>query len=91
MPPIPPYVSTVPTPGSLKRYSNMPINRGCLIPFSEEGDKCEVLLPLMEGNTWEVVGLTCDDRGIPNDLKTKVEITESWSKKLPNMGAGRPP
>lgn len=60
------------------KYANKP---GMLNSISEEGDKCEVLLPLMEGNTWEVVGLTCDNNGIPNDLKTKVEITTSMVEK----------
>ncbi|MDZ5724932.1 methyltetrahydrofolate cobalamin methyltransferase [Acetobacterium sp. K1/6] len=60
------------------KYANKP---GMLNSISEEGDKCEVLLPLLEGNTWEVVGLTCDDRGIPNDVKTKVDITKILVEK----------
>lgn len=65
------------------KYANKP---GMLNSISEEGDKCEVLLPLMEGNTWEVVGLTCDDRGIPNDLQTKVEITKIMVEKAAKYG-----
>jgi len=60
------------------KYANKP---GMLNSISEEGDKCEVLLPLMEGNTWEVVGLTCDNNGIPCDLETKVAITRSIVEK----------
>ena len=47
------------------KYAQKP---GMINSISEEGDKCEVLLPLLEGNSWEVVGLTCDNNGIPNDL-----------------------
>lgn len=56
------------------KYVNKP---GMINSISEEGDKCEVLLPLLEGNTWEVVALTCDNNGIPNNLESKVDITKS--------------
>lgn len=65
------------------KYANKP---GLLNSISEEGDKCEVLLPLMEGNTWEVVGLTCDNRGIPNDVQTKVDITKIMVEKAAKYG-----
>jgi 5-methyltetrahydrofolate--homocysteine methyltransferase len=65
------------------KYANKP---GMLNSISEEGDKCEVLLPLMEGNTWEVVGLTCDNNGIPTDLQTKVNITKSMVEKAAKYG-----
>lgn len=65
------------------KYANKP---GMLNSISEEGDKCEILLPLMEGNTWEVVGLTCDNNGIPTDLQTKVAITKSMVEKAAKYG-----
>lgn len=65
------------------KYANKP---GMLNSISEEGNKCEVLLPLLEGNTWEVVGLTCDDRGIPNDVQTKVDITKIMVEKAAKYG-----
>ncbi|WP_296561636.1 methyltetrahydrofolate cobalamin methyltransferase [uncultured Acetobacterium sp.] len=65
------------------KYANKP---GMINSISEEGDKCEVLLPLMEGNTWEVVGLTCDDRGIPSDVQTKVDITKIMVEKAAKYG-----
>lgn len=60
------------------KYANKP---GMINSISEEGDKCEILLPLMEGNTWEVVGLTCDNNGIPCDLETKLRITKRMVEK----------
>lgn len=65
------------------KYVNKP---GMLNSISEEGDKCEILLPLMEGNAWEVVGLTCDNNGIPNDLETKLKITKSMVEKAEKYG-----
>ncbi len=68
---------------SVFKYANKP---GMLNSISEEGEKCEILLPLLEGNTWEVVGLTCDNNGIPCDVKTKVDITKSMVEKAAKYG-----
>ncbi|MEA4807427.1 methyltetrahydrofolate cobalamin methyltransferase [Acetobacterium wieringae] len=65
------------------KYTNKP---GMINSISEEGDKCEVLLPLMEGNSWEVVGLTCDNEGIPTDLQKKLSITTSMVEKAAKFG-----
>ncbi|WP_373485584.1 methyltetrahydrofolate cobalamin methyltransferase [Acetobacterium malicum] len=65
------------------KYANKP---GMLNSISEEGDKCAILLPLMEGNSWEVVGLTCDNKGIPNDVETKVAITRTMVEKAAHYG-----
>lgn len=65
------------------KYANKP---GMLNSISEEGDKCEILLPLMAGNSWEVVGLTCDNKGIPNDVETKVAITRTMVEKAAQYG-----
>ncbi|AWW26188.1 methyltetrahydrofolate cobalamin methyltransferase [Acetobacterium sp. KB-1] len=65
------------------QYANKP---GLLNSISEEGDKCAVLLPLLAGNSWEVVGLTCDNNGIPCDLETKLKITVSMVEKADKFG-----
>ncbi|WP_373483251.1 methyltetrahydrofolate cobalamin methyltransferase [Acetobacterium sp.] len=65
------------------QYANKP---GLLNSISEEGDKCAVLLPLLAGNSWEVVGLTCDNNGIPCDLDTKLKITRSMVEKADKFG-----
>ncbi|MBI4858527.1 MAG: methyltetrahydrofolate cobalamin methyltransferase [Acetobacterium woodii] len=65
------------------KYANKP---GLINSISEEGDKCEVLLPLLEGNTWGVVALTCDNKGIPNDVETKIKITKSMVEKAAKFG-----
>ena len=65
------------------KYANKP---GLINSISEEGDKCEVLLPLLEGNSWQVVGLTCDNKGIPNDVETKLAITRIMVEKAAKYG-----
>ena len=47
---------------------------GIINSVSLEGKKCEILYPLLQGNAWEIVALTCDDKGIPSDAGTKVKL-----------------
>lgn len=47
---------------------------GIINSVSGEGDKCEVIFPLLRENDWLVIALTCDGKGIPSDAKRKVEI-----------------
>lgn len=65
------------------KYAKQP---GLLNSISGEGDKCDVLLPLLAGTAWEIVGLTCDDHGIPKDVETKVKITEIMVEKAAKYG-----
>ncbi len=54
---------------------------GIINSVSEEGDKPEVIYPLIEGTDWQVIALTCDNRGIPTDVQTRVDITKSLVEK----------
>jgi len=65
------------------KYANKP---GLINSISQEGDKCEVLLPLLEGNSWEVIGLTCDNKGIPCDVQAKVDIAKIMVDKAAKFG-----
>jgi 5-methyltetrahydrofolate corrinoid/iron sulfur protein methyltransferase len=49
---------------------------GIINSVSEEGDKCEVIFPLIKGTKWQVIALTCDNKGIPSDVQTRVDITK---------------
>ncbi|AFM41745.1 Pterin binding enzyme [Desulfosporosinus acidiphilus SJ4] len=49
---------------------------GVINSVSEEGGKCEIIYPLIRGTEWEVIALTCDNRGIPRDVQTRVDITK---------------
>lgn len=50
---------------------------GIINSVSGEGDKCEIIYPLIQGTPWQVIALTCDDRGIPPDVPSRVGITKT--------------
>ena len=63
------------------------LNRpGMVNSVNEEGDKCEIIFPLIAGTPWEVVGLTCDRDGIPADPVKKVEIARRIIDKADKYG-----
>jgi 5-methyltetrahydrofolate--homocysteine methyltransferase len=49
---------------------------GIINSVSGEGDKCEVIFPIIAGTDWEVIALTADNRGIPSDVQTRVDISK---------------
>ncbi len=54
---------------------------GLINSVSEEGDKCEIIFPMIKGTDWQVIALTCDNRGIPSDVQTRVDITKIMVEK----------
>ena len=63
------------------------LNRpGMVNSVNEEGTKCETIFPLIAGTAWEVVGLTCDQGGIPADPVKKVEIAKRIIDKADKYG-----
>ncbi|MBR2047651.1 MAG: dihydropteroate synthase [Oscillospiraceae bacterium] len=62
---------------------------GMVNSVSMEGDKCDILFPLIAGTDWEVVGLTCDNDGIPADPAKKVEIAAQIIAKADRYGVDR--
>lgn len=59
---------------------------GMVNSVNEEGTKCETIFPLIAGTPWEVVGLTCDQDGIPADPARKVEIAKRIIDKADRYG-----
>ena len=59
---------------------------GMVNSVNEEGDKCETIFPLIAGTPWEVVGLTCDQTGIPADPQKKVDIAKRIIDKAVKYG-----
>ena len=59
---------------------------GMINSVNEEGSKCETIFPLISGTPWEVVGLTCDQDGIPTDSAKKVEIAKRIIDKADRFG-----
>ena len=62
---------------------------GIVNSVSEEGNKCELIFPRIAGTDWEVVGLTCDQNGIPADPEQKVEIAKRIIDKADRYGVAR--
>lgn len=59
---------------------------GLINSVSEEGDKCDIIFPLIEGTEWQVIALTCDNKGIPSDVERRVEITKNIVEKAQKYG-----
>ena len=59
---------------------------GMVNSVNEEGDKCERIFSLIAGTPWDVVGLTCDQDGIPANPEKKVEIAKRIIDKADKYG-----
>ncbi|MCO5385641.1 MAG: methyltetrahydrofolate cobalamin methyltransferase [Desulfosporosinus sp.] len=54
---------------------------GVINSVSLEGDKIEVIFPLIAETKWECVALLCDDTGIPQDSEKRLEVFAGIMKK----------
>ncbi|SDH80161.1 methyltetrahydrofolate cobalamin methyltransferase [Desulfosporosinus hippei] len=54
---------------------------GLINSVSMEGDKIEVIFPLIADSKWECVALLCDDTGIPQDSEKRLEVFAGIMKK----------
>lgn len=59
---------------------------GMVNSVNEEGDKCEIIFPLIAGTDWNVVGLTCDKGGIPTEVEKKIDIAKRIIDKAVKYG-----
>ncbi|MEG1497320.1 MAG: methyltetrahydrofolate cobalamin methyltransferase [Clostridiales bacterium] len=59
---------------------------GLINSVSGEGDKCDIIFPLIQNTEWEVVALTCDNDGIPETAQKKVEIAGALIDKASHFG-----
>ncbi|HCT90451.1 MAG TPA: methyltetrahydrofolate--corrinoid methyltransferase [Lachnospiraceae bacterium] len=59
---------------------------GMVNSVNEEGDKCETIFPLIAGSDWQVLGLTCDQDGIPYDSQKKIDIAKRIIDKADHYG-----
>ncbi|MCO1601361.1 methyltetrahydrofolate cobalamin methyltransferase [Desulfosporosinus nitroreducens] len=54
---------------------------GLINSVSLEGDKIDVIFPLIAETKWECVALLCDDTGIPQDSEKRLEVFAGIMKK----------
>lgn len=59
---------------------------GMVNSVNEEGDKCEIIFPIIAGTDWNVIGLTCDQDGIPYDSQKKIDIAKRIIEKADRYG-----
>lgn len=60
---------------------------GMINSISLEGEKCEVLLPLLRDNpAWKVVALACDQNGITEKAEAKAELAFRLIEKAAEYG-----
>ena len=59
---------------------------GIINSVSGEGDKCDVIYPLLKDSDWKVIALTCDNAGIPADAERKVKIGLKLIDKAEDYG-----
>lgn len=59
---------------------------GMVNSVNEEGDKCETIFPLIAGTDWHVLGLTCDQDGIPAHAEKKLDIAKRIIDKADHFG-----
>lgn len=54
---------------------------GLINSVSMEGDKVDVVFPVIAGTSWECAALLCDDTGIPKSGEKRLEIFETLMQK----------
>lgn len=62
---------------------------GMVNSVNEEGEKCEIIFPLIAGTDWNVLGLTCDKEGIPMQVEKKLVIARTIIDKADHYGVKR--
>lgn len=75
-----------PDPQVLAELMTLVKKPGILNSVSMEGSKCDILFPLLQGNDWQIVALTCDDQGIPAEAARKVELGIALVEKAAEYG-----
>jgi len=60
------------------KFCNKP---GLINSVSLEGNKIDIVFPVIADTKWEIVALLCDDKGIPNDTERRLEVFEGIMKK----------
>jgi len=54
---------------------------GLVNSVSMEGNKIDVIFPVIADTKWECIALLCDDKGIPRTVERRLEVFENIMKK----------
>jgi len=55
---------------------------GLINSVSMEGDKVDVVFPVIARTKWECVALLCDDTGLPKTVQKRLEVFETLMKRV---------
>lgn len=76
-----------PDPRILERVFPLIKRPGIINSISGEGEKCDILLPILRDNPkWQVVALCCDNNGIAASTEDKVRIAFELIEKAAQYG-----
>lgn len=70
-----------PSPHSLVAAISFCKRPGLVNSVSMEGDKIDLLFPVIADTKWECVALLCDDKGIPRTVEQRLDVFEAIMKK----------
>ncbi len=59
---------------------------GLLNSVSLEGDKIDVVFPVVANTDWQIVALLCDDKGIPKTVERRMEVFHGIMAKAKEFG-----
>jgi 5-methyltetrahydrofolate corrinoid/iron sulfur protein methyltransferase len=75
-----------PNPRMIEKVYLLAKRPGILNSISLEAEKCEVLLPLLKDNNWQIVALACDQNGIAASADDKVRLAFQLIEKADAHG-----
>ncbi len=59
---------------------------GLINSVSMEGDKIDIIFPLIADSTWGCIALLCDGKGIPDSAERRIEVFEGIMEKVKAYG-----
>lgn len=59
---------------------------GIINSVSGEGDKIDVVFPLIAGSEWQVMALLCDDSGIPKSASDRIRVLDKIMARADEYG-----
>jgi len=79
------------SPSAQALTAALPVHRGRALvnSITEERERYEAILPLVSRHQAQVIGLTIDDAGMPNDVERRVEIARHISELATGAGVAR--
>jgi len=75
-----------PNPRAIIAAMNKCNKPGLINSVSGEGDKMDVVFPVIADTRWKVVALLCDDTGIPKDAEGRIRVLNNIMAKASEYG-----